>query len=189
MRASKKVGLRDRFLRAIRTILSGPSFPNPSPEEWTRWSQSLAAAVCAIAQDRPNRTFSPATLKAGSASIPLGDIFEGSAPAKMLTAQVINIGDEMEIVTLSAEASVEWQRILDEAIPTPSGRTRLYAGYQGALFGYLPTAAQVLEGGYEVEGFQPLFGMSGRFKADEIGPAVVGCVKRAFQDIDRARRS
>ena len=30
--------------------------------------------------------------------------------------------------------------------PGPNGNVRLYAGYLGALFGYLPTAAQVPEG-------------------------------------------
>ena len=81
---------------------------------------------------------------------------------------------------------MEWQRILDEAVPAAEGRIRLYAGYLGALFGYLPTAAQVLEGGYEVEGFQPLFGLSGRFEPASIGPAVAGCVKTAFEDLERA---
>jgi hypothetical protein len=81
---------------------------------------------------------------------------------------------------------VEWQRILDQAIPVEPGRIRLYAGYLGALFGYLPTAAQIPEGGYEVEGFQPLFGLSGRFLSDRIGGAVESCVRRAFEDMAHA---
>ena len=106
----------------------------------------------------------------------------------MLAAQVVRIGEELEIVALSAEPSVEWQRTLDEAVPVPSGRIRLYAGYLGALFGYLPTAAQIPQGGYEVEGFQPLFGLSGHFKPDRIGPAIAGCVTDAFEDLERAKR-
>jgi hypothetical protein len=83
---------------------------------------------------------------------------------------------------------VEWERVLDQALPIQSGRIRLYAGYLGAVFGYLPTAAQVPEGGYEVEGFQPFFGMSGRFESDQIGAAVAGCVKSAFEDLERAKK-
>ena len=98
-------------------------------------------------------------------------------PDKMLAAQIVRIGEELEIVSLSAEATVGWERILDEVVPVDSGRIRLYAGYLGALFGYLPTAAQVPEGGYEVAGFQALFGLSGDFKSDRIDPAVAGCVK------------
>jgi hypothetical protein len=189
IQVSRKMSLHDRFRTVVRTLVSGPGFSTPSSEDWTRWSQSLAAGVCAIAQGGPTKTFSPTSLKTGSASIPLGDFFEGSTPAKVLTAQIVNIGDELEILTLSAEASVEWEHVLEEAIPVPSGRIRLYAGYLGALFGYLPTAAQVGEGGYEVEGFQRLFGLSGRFKSGEIGPAVVGCVKRALQQANQATRA
>jgi hypothetical protein len=61
-------------------------------------------------------------------------------------------------------------------------------GYLGALFGYLPTAAQVAEGGYEVDGFQPLFGLSGHFEADRITPAVVGCVRSAFEAMELAKQ-
>ena len=151
-----------------------------------RWSQSLAAGVCDIARDGSGKTLSASSLRTGSAEIPLGEFFTGSTPDKRLAARVIRIGEELEIVALSAEVTVEWQRILDEAVPAAEGRIRLYAGYLGALFGYLPTAAQVLEGGYEVEGFQPLFGLSGCFEPASIGPAVAGCVKAAFENLQRA---
>ena len=178
---------RTRLRQMIRMIASGPLFAPPSAEEWTRWSRSLAAGICDIARGEPVTTFSPASLQTGSARIALGEFFGGSTPDKMLAAQVMRIGEELEIVALSAEPSVEWQRALDEAIPVPSGRTRLYAGYLGALFGYLPTAAQIPQGGYEVEGFQPLFGLSGHFKQDRIRPAIAGCVTDAFEDLERAK--
>jgi hypothetical protein len=185
--ASRKLGWRERLRRMIRTIASGPLFASPSAEDWMRWSQSLAARVCDIAQGSPAKRFSPTSLQTGSASIALGDFFTGSVPDKPLAVQVVRIGKELEIVALSAEACVEWQRTLDEAVPPAEGRTRFYVGYLGALFGYLPTAAQIPEGGYEVEGFQPLFGLSGDFEADRIEAAVVGCVKAAFANMDCAR--
>ena len=55
-----------------------------------------------------------------------------------------------------------------------------------ALFGYLPTPAQIREGGYEVEGFQPLFGLSGTFDAEKITPAVIHCVKQAVAGLEPA---
>lgn len=184
---SRTIGLRERLRRTIRTIVSGPLFGSPSADDWKRWSKSLAAGVSGIAQGAPVKTLSPANLQTGSAQIPLGDFFRGTTPDKMLATQIVRIGEELEIVTLSAEPSVEWERILDEAVPIPPGRIRIYAGYLGALFGYLPTAEQVGEGGYEVEGFQPLFSLSGRFLSGQIGPAVAGCVKRAFEDMQQAR--
>ena len=180
-------GWRERLRKAIRTILSGPTFGSVSAGDWARWSQSLAAGVRDIAQNNPGKAFSPSSLKTGSASIALGDFFTGSAPDKRLASQVVRIGEALEIVALSAEATVEWQPVLDQAVPNPSGRIRLYAGYLGALFGYLPTAEQVPQGGYEVEGFQPLFGLSGRFESDRIGAAVTGCVRAAFEDLERAK--
>jgi hypothetical protein len=184
--STRKISLRERLPRIVRTLASGPLFATPSAEEWMRWNQSLAVSVGNIAQGSAAKTFSPASLQTGSARIPLGSFFSGSIPDKMLTAQVVRIGEELEIVALSAEPCVEWKCILDQAVPFPSGRIRLYAGYLGALFGYLPTAAQVPEGGYEVEGFQPLFGLSGRFDPGRIGPAVTGCVKNAFEDLEHA---
>jgi hypothetical protein len=185
--AARRSGWHERLRRMIRLIASGPLFVPASADEWTRWSQSLAEGVCGIAQGKPVTTFSPANLQTGSTKIPLGDFFTGSIPDKMLAAQVVRIGEELEIVALSAEPSVEWQRTLDEAVPVRSGCVRLYTGYLGALFGYLPTAAQIPQGGYEVEGFQPLFGLSGHFKADRIGPAIAGCVSDAFEDLERAK--
>jgi hypothetical protein len=185
--SARRNGWRERFRRMIRLIVSGPLFVPPSADEWIRWSQSLAQGVCSIAQGKPVQTFSPASLQTGSARIALGEFFTGSTPDKMLAAQAVRIGEGLEIVALSAEPSVEWQRALDQAVPVPSGCIRLYAGYLGALFGYLPTAAQIPQGGYEVEGFQPLFGLSGHFKPDRISPAIAGCVRDAFADLERAK--
>jgi len=184
---SQNPGWRERIRRMLRTLVSGPMFELPSAEDWTRWSQSLAAEVCDIALGIPVKTLLANSLQTGSAEIPLGDFFKGSIPDKQLAAQIVRIGQDLEIVALSAEASVEWQRVLDEAMPAPEGRIRLYAGYLGALYGYLPTAAQVLEGGYEVEGFQPLFGLSGHFEPALIGPAVVRCVRSAFDNLEYAK--
>ncbi len=156
--SAPKAGWHDRIRKIIRTMVSGPMFALPSSEEWTCWIQSLAAGVCDIAQGSPVKSLSPKSLQTGAAAIPLADFFTGSTPDKVLAVQVVRIGEAFEIVALSAEVTVEWQPILDEAVPIPSARTRLYAGYLGALFGYLPTAAQVPEGGYEVEGFQPFLG-------------------------------
>jgi len=187
IRISHHIGWRERARRMIGAAVSGPSFARPTAEEWMRWSRSLATAVCEIAQGSPSKAFSPTHLRTGSAQIPLSDFFAGTAPDKPLAVQVIAFGEELEMVALSAEACIGWQRVLDEAAPLAPGRIRLYAGYLGALFGYLPTAEQVPEGGYEVEGFQPLFGLSGSFLDHRIGPAVAGCVKRAIEDLEQAK--
>jgi hypothetical protein len=185
----QKISFRERIHGIIRVVAFGNLFPILAPKDWIVWSKRLAAGVGNIVKGDPARTLSPASLRTGSASIALDRFFTGSTPDKRLAAQVVRIGEELEIVALSAEATVEWQRILEEAIPPPPGQIRLYAGYLGALYGYLPTAAQVLEGGYEVEGFPPLFGLSGHFNAETITSAVTDCVRSAIVDLNNERTS
>jgi hypothetical protein len=185
-RATPGAGFRDRLRRIARTMMSGPSFAAPAAGEWSRWSDDLAARVVAITQSPSGKISAPAVLATGSANIPLGGFFAGSAPDKPLAVQIVRLGDAIELVALSAEATVEWREIIDREIPVRDGRIRLYAGYLGALFGYLPTAQQIPQGGYEVEGFQPLFGLSGKFDSDKIMSCVIGGVKQAFDDLERA---
>jgi hypothetical protein len=180
--ATARPGFGEQLRLLARKAISGPTFPTPAAGEWTRWSENLAAGIVAIATDAPGKAGSSASLAIGSAHIPLGSFFRGTAPDKPLTVQVVRLGDSIELVALSAEVTVEWQGILDRELPAQAGRIRLYAGYLGALFGYLPTPAQIREGGYEVEGFQPLFGLSGHFDEEAIIPAVMGCVQRAFNE-------
>ncbi len=118
-----------------------------------------------------------------TAAIPLSEFFSGSAPDKPLTVQALRLGGVLELVAVSAEVTVGWQSILEKALPAAEGRVRLYAGYLGALYGYLPTPTQIGEGGYEVTGFQRLFGLSGNFDAGKIAPAVIDCAKRAVDDL------
>ncbi len=161
--------------------------PSVTSSDSVAWRESLVARLGAIIAGGPARTLRPERLQSGSATTPLRAFFSGSIPDKELTAQILRLGDELEMIALLAEPTLGWKRILDEALPPASQNMRLYTGYLGAAFGYLPTAKQATEGGYEVNGFQSLFGMSGRFKPRDIEPAVCACLKSAFDDLERAR--
>jgi len=175
------------LLRGLkRMLIAGPSFPAITHEDWTRWSDGLAEGVLRIAAQPAENSIRPATLATGAAKLPLDIFFKGSKPDKPLVVQILALGDDLELVALSAEATFGWQAILDRQIPRHDRKLRLYAGYLGALYGYLPTPQQIREGGYEVEGFQQLFGLSGHFDAEKITPAVVDCVKRAIDDLKSA---
>jgi hypothetical protein len=177
--------LSDRLRSLTRLPIQGPTFPPSTPDDYVRWSESLAAAVVRIAQSRANEQPATGTLATGLADVALSSFFEGKTPDKPLLAHIVRLG-AIELMTLSAEVTMEWQPILENKIPPRDGRLRLYAGYLGTLYGYLPTPDQIREGGYEVTGFQHLFGLSGRFDAEKIVPAVVDCVKRAVDDLERA---
>jgi len=175
--------IRGRLRRLLRKLISGPTFPPRLADDWVRWSESLAAGVAGIAGQAAEKVDSPTTLSASAAQIPLGEFFAGTAPDKPLSVQALRLGEAFELLALSAEVTLEWQAILDAALPVAEGRLRLYAGYLGTVYGYLPTPGQIGEGGYEVTGFQRLFGLSGNFDAGKIAPAVVGCAKRAIDDL------
>lgn len=181
--ADRQESISTQLRRFARKLISGPTFALWVASDWQRWSESLAAGVGAIAERAPEKTDVPVTLSIGAAQIPLAEFFHGRAPDKPLTVQALRLGSALELVALSAEVTVEWQSILDSALPATEGRLRLYAGYLGTLYGYLPTPRQIGEGGYEVTGFQYLFGLSGNFDAGKIVPAVVGCAKRAIDDL------
>ena len=171
-----------RLRRLARSVISGPTFSPRTSGGWTAWSESLAAKVSAIASEPGGAVDTPSTLSIAAAAIPLSEFFSGRAPEKPFTIQALRLG-RVELVAVSAEVTVEWQAILDKALPAAEGLTRLYAGYLGALYGYLPTPRQIGEGGYEVTGFQRLFGLSGNFDAGKIAPAVIACAKRALDDL------
>ena len=165
-------GMCERLRRMIRSMVSGPDVRRSrSAEDWTRWSQSLAAEVCDIVAGQPCQDdFTHQPCKPDRRQFRLTEFFE-----RLDTRQAAGGPDRPDRRgtrnrrAVGGSHCVEWERILDAAVPLPAGRIRLYAGYLGALFGYLPTAAQIPEGGYEVEGFQPLFGLSGHFEPGRIG--------------------
>jgi hypothetical protein len=178
--------LGERFARLRRMVMAGYMVPTVSPADTVAWRESLVARLDAIIAEGPAKTLRPERLRSGSSAIPLSAFFTGTAPDKKLTVQILRLGDELEVFALSAEPTVEWQGILDDASPRTSQAVRLYTGYLGDVFGYLPTQRQVTEGGYEVNGFQSLFGMSGRFDSSRIFAAVTGCVRSAIDNLEHA---
>jgi hypothetical protein len=178
--------LGERFAKLRRMVIAGYMVPTVTASDSVAWRESLAARLGAIIDEGPEKMLQPEQLRSGSSAIPLAEFFTGTAPDKKLTAQILRLGDELEVFALSAEPTVEWQRILDDAVPCPPQTIRLYTGYLGDVFGYLPTARQVTEGGYEVNGFQSLFGMSGRFDSKRILAAVTGCVRLAIDNLEHA---
>lgn len=181
--------LPESFAALRRMVIAGYMVPTVSPADSVAWRDSLIAGLGAIIAAGPVSMLRLDRLRLGSSAIPLSRFFTGTTPAKELTVQILRLGDELEMIALSAEPTIEWQHILDEATPPPSQGIRLYTGYLGAVFGYLPTAKQATEGGYEVNGFQSLFGMSGRFESSKIVPAVADCVRSAIDDLEHTSHS
>jgi hypothetical protein len=184
--SAQRQTVRERFSKLRRMVIAGYMVPTVTSADSVAWRESLVARFDAITAGGPSQTLQPQRLRTGSSVIPLGAFFTGTTPDKRLTVQILRLGEELEIFALSAEPTVEWQAILDDAVPGSPQAIRLYTGYLGDVFGYLPTARQVTEGGYEVNGFQSLFGMSGRFDSNRILAAVTGGVRSAIENLEHA---
>src|SRR6185437_11576474 len=102
--------------------------PTVTSADSAAWRVSLVARLDAIIAAGPVSTLRPNRLQSGAAAVPLGAFFAGSIPDKQLTVQILRLGGELDVFALSAEATVEWQSILDDAAPRSSQAIRLYTG-------------------------------------------------------------
>jgi hypothetical protein len=142
--------------RLRRKLLGRPEVV--APEAWRRWATALAgqalAAVEGIGEQRP--VFS---LAARRNEAPVECLVPGSDTGKRVAAHVLDLGEALRVVGVSAELVVEYLPLLEGLFgPGPL----MCVGCMDGVFGYVPTARMLAEGGYEVDGFRPWFGLSGR---------------------------
>lgn len=72
----------------------------------------------------------------------------------------LELNDDLKLAFIGAEPSNRYVARLREIC----GPATITVGYFQNVFGYLPVEEQLPEGGYEVDGFQYWFGLSGEFK-------------------------
>jgi hypothetical protein len=102
-------------------------------------------------------------LKAEERSIPLSKLIDGlpaGCEQAVLGLQVMGLAQSIVLVSFSAEPTSGWSDIVGDLIP---GKAALTVGYANQVFGYLPTAREAIQGGYEAVGFMRSFGLSGSF--------------------------
>ena len=88
-------------------------------------------------------------------------------------AQTIRFGDDLTLVALSGEATVDYSLRLKKEL---AGAPVWVAGYCNDVFGYLASRRVLEEGGYEAVGSTGFYGLPGGF-ALSVEEAVVGKVK------------
>jgi hypothetical protein len=92
---------------------------------------------------------------------------------------VWQFGDDLTLVALSGEVVSDYVRMLEDAL----GPTRLWiAAYSNDVYGYLPSARVLREGGYETRGL--IYGGIGLF-APDAEVALVGKVKELAKGVGR----
>lgn len=144
---------------AIATLAYGPR-PRPfDRRSWDAWAEALAADVLSADDSATPESLAGFEPLAGPmARLPLDAIFNGTTAVPALTAKTVRIPGVGPIVALSCEpvtAVADLVRQSDE---------ELVLGYEGDVFGYLPTEAIIAEGGYEATRFMRFFGMEGSWR-------------------------
>jgi hypothetical protein len=89
----------------------------------------------------------------------------------------VTLAGGLHILAGSGEMLAEWKPLLE---PAGGGGAVLLSGYMAGPALYIPTSAELQDGGYEVEGFQPGFGLDGEFDPD-ISRLVVSAAERLFE--------
>lgn len=92
---------------------------------------------------------------------------------------VWQLGDDLTLVALSGEVVSDYVRMIEDAL----GATRLWiAAYCNDVYGYLPSARVLREGGYETRGL--IYGGIGLF-APDAQEVLVGKVKELAKEVGR----
>jgi hypothetical protein len=165
-------GSAPSLARRALALARGPRFVAMDRGGLAAWEEALAVGVVDLAT---RALVHPAPLagRIHSASEPLPlAAFLADAPPRAMTVGRLDLGDALTLLHLEAEPSAAHADQIARALP---GAWPL--GYAGDVFGYLPTDAQVPERGYEVDGYMPLFGMTGRYRGS-IDAALAAVVER-----------
>jgi hypothetical protein len=147
-------------LEDLASLLRGPRFQPMGAAGLALWDARLSGAVIDLARAAAATRARLLTgrVRASSRPLPLGAFLMG-APDRAMGVGRLQLGDALGFVHLEAEPCAEHLAAVAGRFPDAWP-----VGYADDVFGYLPTDAQVPEGGYEVDGYMPLFAMRGRYR-------------------------
>lgn len=147
-----------RWCRWPAVFLHGPQ---PVPfrlDEWEEWARCLAHEVAATCEAATHRDVRDPIAIAPTVALPLSDLFAGRGPVSDFRAKAFNLPGLGRILSLTCEPVTEIADRIEAAA------SDWIVGYEGDVFGYLPTEALIAEGGYEAERFKAHFGLAGAFR-------------------------
>jgi neutral ceramidase len=153
----RELDLSTSVLSRVKRVVLGPRFGRFESAEWERWADSLAARVAEIASLPAGRQMS-GSIRVRRISRPLADFVLGVSDDRQVTFHRVGLGDGLNVVAISAEIVTAYgalvKGIFDGAINIP-------VGYIDEVYGYLPTARMLGEGGYEASWFLRPFALDG----------------------------
>ena len=140
-----------------RRIVLGPRFGRFTSHEWEAWADSLAARVAEIASRPPGKSVG-GPVRARRVSRPLAEFVSGASDARTVVFHGIVLADHVAIIGISAEVVTEYGALVRREF---SQYLTIPVGYIDEVYGYLPTARMLEEGGYEVSWFLESFELEG----------------------------
>ena len=143
----------------LKIMLYGPCAPEFSVATWGRWANELADEVLSIAKSARTESLDNAVCTAVSNALPMEAIFTGTVPVNELRGKAVSIPGIGRLITLSCEPVTAVAEIIRR------DKSDLVLGYEGNVFGYLPTDRLIDEGGYEADRFMDTFGLEGTWKS------------------------
>jgi hypothetical protein len=157
---------------AVRLLPFYASYRSFAASSYRRWVARLNAEVL-----RAYAARGPALPSTGVAvrRATVAGIFADRGGLCDLQVAHVTLVRDLAILGCSGEMLAEWAPLLDR----PSAGTAFLSGYLAGPALYVPTSAQLAEGGYEVTGFQEAFGLQGDFHPDIsrlVASAVAGLV-------------
>lgn len=154
--ARRLSGVRDLFFR----LFVGVAFGRFEQERWESWSRERSQEVLSAIYSQNKVSVSSRNLPVTAARIevPLREICVGKGDqTRSFSVHSVTFGD-LKIVGVSSEISWGISEELSQVLP---GKFMyVFVGCIDDTFGYTPSASQLAEGGYEVDGWIPSFGLS-----------------------------
>lgn len=148
----------------LRRAVQGDYFGRANADRWKSWTEGIASAATAASSNAVEWD-SNGHIHTTQITIPFDSIQTSPAAGRPPPHYTeVKIGDGLEFRFLSGEPVLQIRDVIQSARPERS--KTIYVGYQGHLFGYLPTSKMVEEGGYEAGEFRPSFGLEGEYYRD-----------------------
>lgn len=145
--------------RAPQLALYGPHPLQYDRPSWDAWAHALAGEVAAIDKRGATTSLEPCAAPATMTRLPLAEVFDGRFSTDALHGKAVTVPGVGRVIALGCEPVSD----IAMMVAKPG---ELVLGYEGEVFGYLPTAAMVREGGYEPRGSLAYFGLDGVFRPD-----------------------
>jgi hypothetical protein len=153
----RELGRSTSLLGRVKRVLLGPRFGRFTSGEWESWADSLAGRVAQVAFLSSRRS-ADGPIRVHRLTRPLGDFVLGASEDRRVTFHGLMLSKDLVVVGVSAEVVTEYGALLSQVF---AGCLPIPVGYIDDVYGYMPTARMLKEGGYEADWFLEPFALDG----------------------------